>query len=80
MYLFIYDLTPLEMVSYCKGFFQSYWGIDTDKVVEKAFGNLKERLNMPRTQVPSEQSLDGKLFVEDAGYGSIQKPYFMKKI
>jgi len=33
-------------------------------VVEKAFGNLKERLNMRCTLVSSEQSLDGKLFVE----------------
>jgi len=33
-------------------------------VVEKAFGNLKERLNFRRTLVSSEQSLDGKLFVE----------------
>lgn len=33
-------------------------------VVEKAFENLKERLNMRRTLVSSEQSLDGKLFVE----------------
>jgi len=33
-------------------------------VVEKAFGNLKERLNMRRMLVSSEQSLDGKLFVE----------------
>ncbi len=33
-------------------------------MVEKAFGNLKERLNMRRTLVSSEQSLDGKLFVE----------------
>lgn len=33
-------------------------------VVEKAFGNLKERLNLRRTLVSSEQSLDGKLFVE----------------
>jgi transposase len=33
-------------------------------VVEKAFGNLKERLNMRRTLISSEQSLDGKLFVE----------------
>ena len=31
---------------------------------EKAFGNLKERLNMRRMLVSSEQSLDGKLFVE----------------
>ena len=33
-------------------------------VIEKAFGNLKERLNMRRTLVSSEQSLDGKLFTE----------------
>ncbi len=33
-------------------------------VVEKAFGNLKERLNMRRMLVSSEQSLEGKLFVE----------------
>jgi transposase len=33
-------------------------------VVEKAFGDLKERLNMRRTLVSSEQGLDGKLFVE----------------
>ena len=32
-------------------------------VVEKAFGNLKERLNMRRTLISSEQSLEGKLFV-----------------
>jgi len=33
-------------------------------LVEKAFGNLKERLNLRRALVSSEQSLDGKLFVE----------------
>jgi len=33
-------------------------------VAEKAFGDLKERLNMRRTLVSSEQGLDGKLFVE----------------
>lgn len=33
-------------------------------LVEKAFGNLKERLNMRRTLVSSERSLDGKLFVQ----------------
>lgn len=33
-------------------------------LVEKAFGNLKERLNMRRLLVSSEQSLDGKLFVQ----------------
>jgi len=34
------------------------------EVVEKAFGNLKERLNFRRMQVSSELSLNGKLFVE----------------
>lgn len=33
-------------------------------VVEKAFGNIKERLNMRRMLVSSERSLEGKLFVE----------------
>lgn len=32
--------------------------------VEKAFGNLKERLNFRRALVSSETSLDGKLFIE----------------
>ena len=31
---------------------------------EKAFNNLKERLNLRRLAVSSEQSLDGKLFVQ----------------
>ena len=33
-------------------------------LIEKAFGNLKERLNFSRTAVSSDKSLDGKLFVE----------------
>lgn len=33
-------------------------------LAEKAFGNLKERLNLRQALVSSEQSLDGKLFVE----------------
>jgi len=33
-------------------------------IVEKAFSNLKERLNMRRMLVSSEQSLDGKMFVQ----------------
>lgn len=33
-------------------------------LVEKAFGNLKERLNFNRPAVSSDLSLDGKLFVE----------------
>ncbi len=33
-------------------------------VVEKAFGNIKERLNMRRLLVSSEKSLDGKIFAE----------------
>ena len=32
-------------------------------VIEKAFGNLKERLNMRRLVVSSEQGLEGKIFV-----------------
>jgi hypothetical protein len=32
-------------------------------VVEKAFGNIKERLNMRRTLVSTEEALEGKLFV-----------------
>lgn len=35
-------------------------------VVEKGFGNLKERLNMRRLLVSSERSLEGKLFAEFA--------------
>lgn len=33
-------------------------------LVEKAFGNLKERLNLRRTAVSSDISLEGKLFVQ----------------
>ena len=33
-------------------------------LVEKAFNNLKERLNLRRLAVSSEKSLDGKLFVQ----------------
>ncbi|MCQ2402547.1 MAG: transposase [Lentisphaeria bacterium] len=33
-------------------------------VVEKAFGNLKERLNCRRLLTSSDESLNGKLFVE----------------
>lgn len=33
-------------------------------IVEKGFGNLKERLNFRRMQVSSELSINGKLFVE----------------
>ncbi len=36
----------------------------TKDIVEKAFGNIKERLNMRRLLVSTERSLDGKLFVE----------------
>lgn len=32
--------------------------------VEKAFGNIKERLNMRRLLVSSERGLDGKIFTE----------------
>jgi len=33
-------------------------------LIEKAFGNLKERLNMRRNYVSSEESLEGKVFVQ----------------
>lgn len=33
-------------------------------LIEKNFGNLKERLNFRRTLVSSEESLEGKIFVE----------------
>jgi transposase len=33
-------------------------------LVEKAFGNMKERLNMRRESVSSEENLEGKLFVQ----------------
>jgi len=33
-------------------------------LIEKAFGNLRERLNMRRTAVWSEQNLEGKPFVQ----------------
>ncbi|WP_353949016.1 hypothetical protein ABNN70_05540 [Sporolactobacillus sp. Y61] len=33
-------------------------------MIEKAFGNLKERLNLRRTSVSSEENLEGKLFVQ----------------
>ncbi len=33
-------------------------------LVEKAFNNLKERLNLRRVAVSSEKSLDGKFFVQ----------------
>ena len=33
-------------------------------LVEKAFGNLKERLNMRRTGVSSDSALEGKLFAQ----------------
>jgi transposase len=36
----------------------------TKDVIEKAFGNLKERLNMRRESVASEEALEGKLFIQ----------------
>jgi transposase len=36
----------------------------TKDVIEKAFGNLKERLGMRRLRVSTEKSLEGKLFVQ----------------
>ncbi len=41
------------------------WGLYRNKdVVKKAFGNLKERLNMRRTVVSTDRNLDGKLFIQ----------------
>ena len=45
-------------------------------VVEKAFGNLKERLNLRRTAVSSETALDGKLFVQ---FVALIYLYYIKK-
>ena len=47
-------------------------------VAEKAFHNIKERLNLRRTLVSSERSLDGKLFV--AFVGLIILSYINKKM
>ena len=46
--------TPLEAL-------EIYRGKD---LIEKAFGNPKERLDMRRTSVSSDENLDGKLFVQ----------------
>jgi hypothetical protein len=39
----------------------------TKDVVEKAFGNVKDRMNMRRMLTSSERSLEGKLFVSFVG-------------
>lgn len=39
----------------------------TKDMVEKAFGNLKEHLNMRRESVASEEGLEGKLFLQFIG-------------
>ena len=49
-------------------------------LVEKAFGNLKERLNLRRLSVSSEQSLDGKLFVEFIALIILSYTYIKKKM
>jgi len=33
-------------------------------MIEKAFGDLKDRLNMRRTSVSSEENLEGKIFLQ----------------
>lgn len=43
---------------------QALWVYRNKDVAEKAFGNLKNRLNMRRPNASSEESLDGKLFVQ----------------
>lgn len=50
----------------------------TRDVVEKAFGNLKDRLNFRRSLTSSESSLEGKLFVEFVGL--IYLSYIKKKM
>ncbi len=47
-------------------------------VVEKAFRNVKERLNLRRKMTPSERSLEGKLFVEFVAL--IYLSYIQKKM
>ena len=47
-------------------------------VVEKAFWNVKERLNLKRTMTSSESSLEGKLFVEFVAL--IYLSYIQKKM
>lgn len=43
---------------------QALWVYRNKDVVEKAFGNLKNRLNLRRPNVSSEESLQGKVFVQ----------------
>ena len=43
---------------------QALWIYRNKDVVEKAFSNLKNRLSMRRPHVQSEESLEGKLFVQ----------------
>ncbi len=47
-------------------------------VVEKAFWNVKERLNLKRTMTSSESSLDRKLFVKFVAL--IYLAYIQKKM
>ena len=47
-------------------------------VVEKAFRNVKERLNLRRTMTSSVSSLEGKLFVEFVAL--IYLSYIQKKV
>lgn len=43
---------------------EALWVYRNKDVAEKAFGNLKNRLNMRRPNVSSEESLEGKVFVQ----------------
>ena len=45
-------------------------------LIEKAFGNLKERLSMRRMSVASEENLEGKLFVQ---FVALQLVSYIKK-
>lgn len=48
-------------------------------IVEKAFGNLKERLNLRRLLVSSEQGLDGKFFVAFVGLVLVSRLHRLMK-
>ncbi len=53
---------PLSSSLIVVNLYYSLQGVIT--LMEKALDNLKERLNLRRVAVSSEQSLDGKLFVQ----------------
>lgn len=46
-------------------------------LIEKSFGNLKERLSMRRMSVASEENFEGKLFVQ---FVALQLMSYIKKL